>query len=116
MQRLRLKAERNIGFCATVSARALNVDGTSLTVFFHQPGMRPQRIETSSSPPSVGRTTLIAVVGAMLLPRTKIERRLRQPVKLDQLTPGVALGEASAHGAILSHGRSAETCALYCLA
>jgi len=35
------------GFCPMVSARALNVDGTSLA-FFHQPGMRPQRIGTSS--------------------------------------------------------------------
>jgi hypothetical protein len=66
MQRARLKAERNIGFCATVSARALNVEGTSFAVFFHQPGMRPQRIETSSRPPSIGRTTSIAVVGAIL--------------------------------------------------
>jgi hypothetical protein len=32
MQRVRLKAERNIGFCAMVSARALNVEGTSLDV------------------------------------------------------------------------------------
>jgi hypothetical protein len=32
MQRVRLKAERNIGFSATVSARALNVEGTSFDV------------------------------------------------------------------------------------
>ncbi len=43
MQRVRLKAERNIGFCATVSARALNVEGTSFAVIFHQPGMEGVR-------------------------------------------------------------------------
>jgi hypothetical protein len=31
----------------------------------------------------------------------QIERRLGQPVKLDELAPSVALGEASAHGAPL---------------
>jgi hypothetical protein len=66
MQRVRLKAERNIGFCATVSARALNVDGTSLAVFFHHPGIRPQRIGTSSGPVSANLTTSICVVGATL--------------------------------------------------
>ena len=66
MQRVRLKAERNIGFSAAVSARALNVEGTSFAVFFHQPGMRPQRIGTSSRTPSANLTTSICVVGAML--------------------------------------------------
>ena len=66
MQRVRLKAERNTGFCATVSARALNVEGTSLAVFFHQPGIRPQRIGTRSGPVSANLTTSIAVVGAIL--------------------------------------------------
>ena len=66
MQRVRLKAERNIGFSATVSARALNVDGISLAVVFHQPGMRPHRIGTSSGPVSANLKTSIAVVGAML--------------------------------------------------
>ena len=37
MPRVRLKAERNIGFCATVSARAFKVDGTSLAVFSTSP-------------------------------------------------------------------------------
>jgi hypothetical protein len=41
MQRRSLKAPRNIGFAETDSARALNVVGTSLADFFHQPGMRP---------------------------------------------------------------------------
>ena len=66
MQRVRLKAVRNIGFWAIVSARALNVERTSLAVFFHQPGMRPQRIGTSSRPVSDDLTTSTAVVGAML--------------------------------------------------
>ena len=66
MQRERLKAERNIGFSATVSARALKVEGTSLAVFFHHPGMRPQRIGTSSGPAAANLTTSIVVVGAML--------------------------------------------------
>ncbi len=66
MQRVRLKVVRNIGFWAIVSARALNVEGTSLAVFFYQPGMRPQRIGTSSGPGSDDLTTSTAVVGAML--------------------------------------------------
>jgi len=38
----------------------------ALAVFFHQPGMRPQHIGTSSGLPSANLTTSIAVVGAML--------------------------------------------------
>jgi hypothetical protein len=33
MHRLRLKADRNMGFSATLSARALKVDGTSWRPF-----------------------------------------------------------------------------------
>ncbi len=66
MQRLRLKASRNIGFSATVSARALKVAGTSFKGFFHQTGTNPHRMESISRPPSVSRTTSIVVVGAML--------------------------------------------------
>jgi hypothetical protein len=40
-QRLALYAARKVGFSATVSARALNVDGSSLSDFFHQDGTRP---------------------------------------------------------------------------
>ena len=65
-QRLRLKAARNIGFVATVSARALKVDGASLAVFFHHDGIRPQRIVGRSRPVPCGTTTLIIVAGAML--------------------------------------------------
>ncbi len=76
----------------------MNVEGTSFAVFFHQDGMRPQRIGTSSGAairPSHdvdGRRRGDVVVGP------QIERRLRQPVKLDQFAPCVVLGEASAHG------------------
>jgi hypothetical protein len=45
MQRLRLNADRNIGFSATLSPRALKVEA-SLAVFFHYDGIRPQRIDT----------------------------------------------------------------------
>ena len=40
-----------------------------------------------------------------VVPGPQVSRRLGQPVKLDQFAPRVALGEASAHGANLSHGR-----------
>ena len=63
---LHLNAVRNIGFVATVSARALKVDGASLAVFFHHDGIRPQRIVGRSRPVSRGTTTLIIVVGATL--------------------------------------------------
>src|ERR1700722_5758437 len=71
MQRRYFKAPRNIGFAARVSARALNVAGTSLRDFFHQPGIRPQRIGTISRP-TISQflmrevTTSINAVGAML--------------------------------------------------
>jgi hypothetical protein len=48
MQRPFLKAERNIGFSATVSARALKVEGASFSVFFQKKGMRPQRMLVNS--------------------------------------------------------------------
>jgi hypothetical protein len=48
MQPRCLKKSRNIGFSATVSARALKVAGSSFRLFFQKNGGRPQRIETSS--------------------------------------------------------------------
>ena len=66
MQRRRFRASRNIGFSATVSARALKVAGRSFSVFDHQRGTNPHRIGTSPRPPSPARTTSIVVVGAML--------------------------------------------------
>jgi hypothetical protein len=66
MHRRDLKAARNIGFVATVSARALNVAGASLSGFFHHPGMSPQRIGMSARAPLPATRTSIFVVGAML--------------------------------------------------
>ena len=66
MQRRYLNAPRNIGRSASVSARALKVEGSSLSGFFHQEGTRPQYIGTSSLPASEARITSIGVVGAML--------------------------------------------------
>ncbi len=66
MHRRDLKAERNIGFSATLSARALNVDGSSFSGFFHHDGTSPQRIGRISRPTSPERMTSIVVVGAIL--------------------------------------------------
>ena len=67
MQRRSLNALRNIGFSATDSARALKVAGSSFAGFFHQPGMRPQRIGTNSRAPCLSsRITSTVSVGAML--------------------------------------------------
>lgn len=66
MHRRDLKAVLNIGFSATVSARALKVAGNSLSGFFHHEGTSPQRMGTSRRPPSSRRRTSIVVVGAML--------------------------------------------------
>jgi hypothetical protein len=66
MQRRSLKASRNIGFSATDSARALKVAGISFAAFFHQPGISPQRIGTSSRPCAPSRMTSTVSVGAML--------------------------------------------------
>jgi len=52
---------------ATVSARALKVaKRISFRGFFHQPGIRPQRIGTSARGPSPLMTTSTSVVGQML--------------------------------------------------
>jgi hypothetical protein len=71
MQWRDLNADRNIGFSATVSARALNVDGSSLSGFFPHDGTRPQLIGTSSRQPSVRRTSIV-VAGAMLYRECRI--------------------------------------------
>jgi hypothetical protein len=65
-QRRDLKADGNIGFVDTVSARALNMAGSSLSDFLHHAGAIPQRIGTSSLPAGMGRMTSILVVGVML--------------------------------------------------
>src|ERR1700675_4319285 len=48
MQRRRLKESRNIGFSATVSARALKVAGTSFRLFFQKYGTRPNTVHLST--------------------------------------------------------------------
>jgi hypothetical protein len=63
---VRWKADRNTGFSATVSARALSVAGVSFAFFFHHDGISPQRIGASSFRPSRATTVLVAVVGQML--------------------------------------------------
>ena len=66
MQRRLRKASRNMGFTATVSARALKVAGTSFRGFFHQDGTSPQRMGTTSRPCPRSATASTVVVGAML--------------------------------------------------
>ena len=66
MQRRFLKASRNIGFSWTLSALALNVAGTSFSVFFQKNGTKPHRIGTSSRPLPRSTITSTIVVGAML--------------------------------------------------
>ena len=66
MQRLPWNADRNKGLSATVSARALKVDGRSLEIFFHHDGISSQRIGGSAGPPAVGSTMSMVDVGAML--------------------------------------------------
>jgi hypothetical protein len=65
-QRLRLNASRNIGFSEIVSARALNVAGTSFARFFHHHGTSPQRIGTKLRLPSSSTTVSIVSVGQTL--------------------------------------------------
>jgi hypothetical protein len=54
MQTRHLNAPRNTGRSASVSARALNVAGASLSGFFHYAAPRAQRIGTSSLPAPQG--------------------------------------------------------------
>jgi hypothetical protein len=69
------------GFCAIVSARASNVDGASLAVIFHQPGMIPQRIGTSSGLVSANLTTSTVVVGRYCSGAASFEPSKAQPVR-----------------------------------
>jgi hypothetical protein len=63
----RLGRERNIGFVATVSARALNVASfISLSGFDHHDGIRPQRIRSTRRLPSWSSIVSIVVVGQTL--------------------------------------------------
>jgi hypothetical protein len=62
-----------MGFSATVSARALNVAGTSFARFFHHHGMRFHRIGTKPFLPSCATTVFIVVVGQMLYAAGRIE-------------------------------------------
>jgi hypothetical protein len=48
-----LNTERNIGFSATVSARALNVAGVSLAFFFRQDGSPHHERHASGTPESL---------------------------------------------------------------
>lgn len=66
MQRLCLKADRNIGFSAIDSDLALKVAGSSASGFFHQDGASPQRIGANSRPNLPTRHTSIVDVGAIL--------------------------------------------------
>ena len=65
-QRDRLNASRNIGFSATVSARALKLAGASFAFFFHHDGTSPHRIDINSRLPSRSITASIVSVGQML--------------------------------------------------
>ena len=75
-QRRDLKADGNIGFVDTVSARALNMVGSSLSDFLHHAGAIPQRIGTSSLPAGMGRMTSILVA------RRQIARLVDQVMRL----------------------------------
>ena len=98
-QRLRLNADRNIGFFATVSARALNVASfISLSGFDHHDGIRPQRIRSSCArrlgqlscrPWWSGRRCS----GRACSPPAG----QRQPVKRDDFFPGQLVGGTPAH-------------------
>lgn len=65
MQRRDLKAERNIGLVATVSARALKVAGRRL-VWSHHDGINPQRMGAAVRALPSARIVRTSVVGAIL--------------------------------------------------
>jgi hypothetical protein len=75
----RSKAERNIDFSATVSLRALNVAGTSLRDFFHQPGTSPygQKIETAARTGGYPQPAWRCRASVVTLLRSIMGRRLR---------------------------------------
>ena len=88
MQRVRLKAEQKIGFCATVLFPP---------AWNEAPAHRDKLEAGLSQSHDVDRGCRGDVVAG-----AQVTRRLGQPVKLDQFAPSVRLGEASAHGANLS--------------
>src|SRR5262249_55756674 len=93
-QRLRLNASRNIGFSEIVSARAVNVAGTSFAPFHHH-GTSPQRIGTRSRLPSSSTTLSIASVGADVVASRQIALRgggHGQAIERDDLAPRQPVG------------------------
>ena len=98
-QRRRRKASRNIGFSATLSARALKVAGSSFRLFFHQAGTRPQRSGTSLAPAVAlddGVDRLRRAEG-VVRPQVRGRPGGGEPVESVDLGPGQAMGGASAH-------------------
>ena len=91
---LRLNAARNIGFVATVSARALKVDDASLAVFFHHdgPAHRWQIAASLVRYHHVDHCRRREVVAWR-----DVYRLAGEPIKLIELAPSVGLEEASAH-------------------
>jgi hypothetical protein len=99
-QRLRLNADRNIGFVVTVSARALNVAS-----FISN--RRANRTNTAQTPPHSLKPALAALVEYRVDCRgrteveagARVQRRLveRQPVQGDDLFPGQLVGSTPAH-------------------
>ena len=110
-QRRALNADRNIGFSATVSARALNVDGSSIKRF-----LPPERHK-----PPAHRHKLIAGRRRAddfdlrrrrdVVARLEIARLADQIGEPMELFPGKMLCEASAHGgSIALTSRLAHAC------
>jgi hypothetical protein len=94
---VRLKAERNIGFSATVSPRALKVAGTSLRDFPPARHQAPTHGHKFACP--IGNVDSINGRGrCSVVTRLEIARRLGQAIELDEFAPSVLLSEASTHG------------------
>src|SRR5262249_34948260 len=102
-----LNASRNIGFSEIVSARALNVAGTSFALFFHHHGTIPQRIGTRSRLPSSSTTEFYRVGRADVVASRQIALRgggHEQAIERDDLAPRQPIGEATAHRSDTSTG------------
>jgi hypothetical protein len=99
MHRLRLKASRNIGLSATLSARALKLAGNSFRGFFHHHGTSPQRHgdklsgAASGGPYDIDRIRRRNVVMGLQI----ASRAAGEFVQFLDLMPSIALNKSSAH-------------------
>ena len=100
MHRWRLKASRNMGVLATLSARALKVDGSCFQRLLPPGGNEPPAHRHKFGSAALARFHDIDGIGrGYIVVRLQIAGGAREAVQVMDFAPCVALAEASTHRA-----------------